>query len=192
MLNSIKTILLSICVFCLTSCSSSNNLISKDVYLANPDKFNPNTKIYYGSSISIIPYSIGGGFLMAELNLRFEQVKSYETWLINTDYGGKEWMFVNKIKFIVNNDFYDFDSIQNPIREVRTLLGDSYCSETNYFIITPKFCSLVLSANKMSVRLIGQNSYKDYDFSKEEIQKLKNFITYIATNVANKNKLKSH
>ena len=192
LLNSIKMILLSVCLVYLTSCSSSRNLISKDVYLANQDKFNPNTNIYYGSSISIIPNVFGGGFYMAELRLRFEKDGNFEAWLISTDYTGEKWMFVNKIKFIVNDDFYNFETMPEPNRKVGTLLGDSYVSEGNFFIITPKFCNAVLVANKMSIRLIGKDIYRDYDFSKEEIQKLKNFITYITTKVSTKmNKLNS-
>lgn len=180
----LKTILLSVSLVFLSSCSSSLKLISEDVYLLNPDKFDsPNTKNYAGSTVDIKPNTFGGiGFSF--FRLRFTQLENIEAWQIRTIYSSEKWLFVEKVKILVDKDIYEFNSMSNPIREVGYPLGGSDVYENNLFIINSKICKAILSANEMSIRLIGQNFYIDRDLSKDDIHKLKNFIAYIDTKVS--------
>ncbi len=168
----------------LYSCVPSANTIAPDVYFKGPDKFDTNnTKVYSGSDINIKSVTFGStGF--AFFYLRFTQSDELETWQAWTLFSSKDWMFVDKIKFLVDKEVYEFDSLSEPIRKVGGELGGSDISERNIFIISSKFCKAILSANAMSVRLIGQNSYIDRDLSKEDIQKLTNFISYVDTKVS--------
>ena len=180
----IKIMLPSIFLVLLTSCVPSANTIAPDVYFKGPDKFDTqNTKTYSGSDIDIKSVTFGSsGFSF--FYLRFMQSDNLETWQVWTLFSGKDWMFVNKIKFLVNKDIFEFNTMSDPIRKVSDPLGGSNISERNQFIISPQFCKAVLSANEISVRLIGKNLYIERDLSKNDIQKLANFITYIDTKVS--------
>jgi hypothetical protein len=181
---SIKIILLAISTLYLSSCMSSNmTSISEDVYLVKPDKFNPpNTKIYVGSMIDIKPVTFGSsGF--SQFRLRYEQSNGQTAWVINSIFSDDSWIFVRKIKFLVNNNIYEFNSMSNPFREVGYPLGGSNCYEENNFIINNDFSKVILAANQISIRLIGGNFYIDRDLSNQDIQKLKNFITYIESKI---------
>jgi len=180
----IKMIPILFVLVSLTSCLPSANTIAPDVYFKGPDKFDTNnTKVYSGSDVDIKSVTFGSsGFSF--FYLRFTQSDDLESWQAWTLFSSKDWIFVNKIKFLVDKDVYEFDSLPEPIRKVGDPLGGSDISERNIFIISPKFCKAILSANAISVRLIGQNSYIDRDLSKNDIQKLTNFISYVDTKVS--------
>ena len=182
--SSIKMMPLLIFLILLTSCGPSANMIAPDVYFKGPDKFDTqNTKVYFGSNIDIESVTLGGdGFSF--FHLRFAQSDDIESWQVLTLYSGKNWIFVNKIKFLVGKEVFEFDSMPDPIREVGDPLGGSDVSERNIFITSPKFCKAILSANAISIRLIGQNFYVDRDLNKNDIQQLTNFITYVDTKVS--------
>lgn len=181
----IKLILLFTSLVSLTSCFSSANTIAPDVYFKGPDKFDTqNTNTYSGSDVDIKSVTFGGGSSFSFFYLRFTQSDSIELWQVRTLFSGKDWIFVNKIKFLVDKDVYEFDSMPEPIRKVGDALGGSDISENNIFIVSPKFCKAILAANAVSVRLIGKDSYIDRDLSKNDIQKLSNFISYVDTKVS--------
>ena len=187
-----KLILLTISLLLLMACASNLDLISEDVYLAQPDKFSPDTELYAGSKINIKPVTFGGsGF--SEFRLSFQQNAHIEIWALRSYYLGKEWLFVNRIKFLVDEDIYEFESDSNPFRKVGYPLGGSDVYEENNFIITTEFCHRILTANKVSVRIIGRNLYIDRDLSLEDITKLRNFIKYINEKIlTNKNVLNNN
>ena len=180
----IKMMAILIFLLSLSSCTPSANTIAPDVYFKGPDKFDTsNTKVYSGSDIDIKSVSLGSsGFSF--FYLRFTQSDDLETWQAWTLFSGKDWIFVNKIKFLVDKDIFEFDSLPEPIRKVGEPLGGSNISERNMFTISPKFCKAILSASTISVRLIGQSSYIDRDLNKDDIQKLTNFISYVDTKVS--------
>jgi len=182
---SIKIILVFISLVSLNSCIPSANTIAPDVYFKGPDKFDTNnTKTYWSSTITINSPMFGISNIISFYYLRFAQADSLETWQVKTLFAAKDWIFVNKIKFLIDKDIFEFDSVPKPIRKVGDPLGGSDISERNIFIVTPKFCKAILLANVISVRLIGENSYIDRDLSKSDIQQMRNFINYVDSNVA--------
>lgn len=161
------------------SCTSSKNMISPDVYLKGTDKFDTqNSTTYYSSDIDIQPVTFGGsGFSF--FHFRFTQVKNNEYYQIKTLFSSNDWIFVEKIKFLVNKNFFEFNSLPDPIRKVGGPLGDNNIYEWNLFKVNPTFYKAIISANSVSVRLIGENSYIERDLDKKDIKKLTNFISYI-------------
>ena len=184
----VKVLLSLVLVLNFFSCSSAIKSIAPDVYVnKTKDKFDTsNSELFFGSTIDIKPVTFGSsGF--SNFRLRFEKVGSEEVWFVRTVLVNSSWIFVSKIKFLVDNNVYEFNSMNNPFREVGYPLGGTDIYEENLFIVSSKLIKAIESAKQISVRLNGESYYFDNDLNMKDIQKMKNFITYINKNVSKEN-----
>jgi len=181
----IKVVFIIVLVINFTSCSSAIKSIAPDVYVnKTKDKFDTtDSELFFGSNIDIKPVTLGSS-VFSNFRLRFEKVGDIETWLVRTVLINKNWVFVRKIKFLVDNNVYEFISMNNPFRKVGYPLGGTDIYEENLFIVSPELIKAFETANQVSVRLNGESYYYDNDLSKKDIQKIKNFISYIRKNVS--------
>ena len=151
-----KISLLFILLLMLSSCATTTtNIDVPGVFLQEPDAFSQGLKKYKSNSFYIknIEFS-NPGFSTGSLFFMKSGVKELRS--IQTMYFSPDWIFANKIKFLIDGaDVYEYTSEPNPIREV----DGKYVEERNLFIVPSKLFQRILYSNSVRVRLVGSHYY---------------------------------
>jgi hypothetical protein len=153
-------------------CAISPSTPSKlQIYIAKPDQFYPD-KVYYFSDevkLYISPYS--NPFLNYDTVLNFNYTKTNDgtSWDIRTSYSGLDWLFVETIRFKVDEKIYSFASNPNPIHDISSENNHVFTHESNIFDVSEELIEALQKASSISVRLEGQHSYQDKTFTSDEV-----------------------
>lgn len=158
-------------------CAISPSTPSKlQIYIAKPDQFNPDQVHYFSDEVKLYlsPYSnsfLNPAFWNYDTVLNFNYTKTNDgtSWDIRTRYSGLDWLFVETIRFKVDEKIYTFASNPNPIHETNTENNHVFTHESNIFDVSEELIESLQKASSISVRLEGQHSYQDKTFTSDEV-----------------------
>ncbi|EGR1560409.1 hypothetical protein D6L41_02550 [Vibrio alginolyticus] len=175
-----KIIAFIISAFILGGCAS-NNYTDFNVYIKNKDPFYPNQMHYFSDVLHIKRVEFGSPSLSF---MRFNYVKDNDisSWFISTTYSGKDWLFVEQIKFVVDNKVFTLKSLKNPKREVG-YMGTTNVLEKNRFMTPEELMSALSKASSITVRLVGKHYYQEHVLTPTEIGLIKWLHKYITSEI---------
>lgn len=174
-----KPIVLMFLFLFLWGCTATKFGIFKSAY----DKFNPNREYYFTSLFDIKRFSFFGSSGSSWFQLEFSQSNNTHHWFIRTKFYDKDWLFVEKIIFLIDTVGYDFVSNPGSVREVRTMLGEVFVWEENTFTASKAFFEALANTKSVSVRLVGRHYYQQRELSIEDIHNARAFFIYIETTI---------
>jgi len=159
-------------------------------YLANPDPFSPDVVHYFSSPLDINEISFWHNTGFSHFEIHHLQSPSGVIWFISTIYNSSDWLFVEKLKFLVDGKVFEFQSSPNPKRETG-VMGDAYVQETNQFTLSNDLIAAVKNAKSITIRLAGNHYYQDRVMPQADITNVQWFISQME-DIESGNKEKSN
>lgn len=99
-------------------------------------------------------------------------------WYIETNLGAYEWLFIDELKFAVDDKVFTYHSSPNPSREVYDMFSTVRISEANIFYVDESLFQSLKSANKVSIRLSGKTNI-DRNLTSDDIHNIVGFYDYV-------------
>lgn len=145
-------------------------------HLAKPDPFYPDRIHYFSDPIEIKEnklFTLDSGSSFFQIH--HAQTSSNIVWYLTTEYFSEHWLFIQKIRFLIDGKIYDFQSEPYPKHEISNL-GGVWVEETNLFIITDELINAIKNANSIRIRLEGNNYYQERVLSENDLKYMKWFL----------------
>ena len=83
-----------------------------------------------------------------------------------------DWLFVESLMIKIDGELFEFDSEQN----IRDVASGGYISERNWYTPSTEFIDALKNSEEVSYRLIGKDSYIDFDLKKKKLSIISGFF----------------
>lgn len=90
--------------------------------------------------------------------------KDYKKFAIKNTYSGKDWVFIDKIQFLLD-DGELLNLEVEPDRRVESFARINTCKEVSVSMVSPEFINKILNSKKVKVKISGDKGYFVFELS---------------------------
>lgn len=90
--------------------------------------------------------------------------KNYKKFAIKNTYSGKDWVFIDKIQFLLD-DGELLNLEVEPDRRVESFARINTCKEVSVSMVSPEFINKILNSKKVKVKISGDKGYFVFELS---------------------------
>lgn len=114
----------------------------------------------------------------AMFRMNYTSMGDQDAWSLSTIYNGGSWLLVRSIRFEVDGQQFEFDSLPDPVREIGKIAAGE-ATEQNIFTVPESFLLALGQADEASVLLIGDNERVGRKLSPRDLHNIGWYVQHV-------------
>jgi len=114
----------------------------------------------------------------AMFRMNYTSMGQQGAWSLSTIYNGGNWLLVRSLRFEVDGQLFEFDSLPDPVREIGKIAAGE-ATEQNIFTVPESFLLALSRADEASVLLIGDNERVGRRLSARDLHNIAWYVQHV-------------